>query len=71
VVVDDAALRRAGTHGESLLEPGSSAWFRAALLTRAPALGLAVRFVAERIEGGWDPALQFGGFEERVDRFTS
>jgi len=71
VVVDDAALRRPGTHGASLLEPGSGEWFRAALLTRAEALGLAVRFVADRVEGGWDPAQQFGGFEERVDRLTS
>jgi len=71
VVVDDAALRRPGTHGASLLEPGSGEWFRAALLTRAESLGLAVRFVAERVEGGWDPAQQFGAFEERVDRLTS
>ena len=71
VVVDDAALRRPGTHGASLLEPGSSAWFRAALLARAPSIGLAVRFVAERIEGGWDPAFQPGGFQEQSDRLTS
>jgi hypothetical protein len=71
VVVDDTSLRRPGTHGASLLEPGSGEWFRAALLTRAGALGLAVRFVAERVEGGWDPAQQFGAFEERVDRLTS
>jgi hypothetical protein len=71
VVVDDPSLRRPGTHGASLLEPGSGEWFRAALLTRAEAVGLAVRFVAGRVEGGWDPAQQFGGFEERVDRLTS
>lgn len=70
VVVDDTTLRRPGTLGASLLEPGSGEWFRAALLGRAPALGLAVRFVAERVEGGWDPAQQFGKFEERVDRLT-
>jgi len=71
VVVDDASLIRAGTHGESLLEPGSSRWFRAALLTRAGALGLAVRFVAETVEGGWDPASQYQAFDEWVDRLTS
>jgi len=71
VVVDDTSLRRPGAHGASLLEPGSGEWFRAALLTRAESLGLAVRFVAERVEGGWDPAQQFGAFEERVDRLTS
>ena len=71
VVVDEPALRRPGTHGSSMLEPGSGEWFRAALLTRAETLGLAVRFVAETVEGGWDPAQQFGRFEERVDRLTS
>jgi hypothetical protein len=71
VVVDDPSLRRPGTHGPSLLEPGSGEWFRAALLTRSEALGLAVRFVAETVEGGWDPAQQFGDFEDRVDRLTS
>jgi hypothetical protein len=71
VVVDDASLRRPGTHGESLLEPGSLGWFRAALIERAPRIGLAVRFVAERIDGGWDPAQGLGAFEERVDRLTS
>lgn len=71
VVVDDPSLRRPGTHGESVLEAGSGEWFRAALLTRAPTLGLAVRFVAQTVEGGWDPAQQFGTFEERVDRLTS
>ena len=30
VVVDDPSLRGPGTHGESLLEPGSFGWFRAA-----------------------------------------
>lgn len=71
VVVDDASLRRPGTHGASLLEPGSGDWFRAALIERAPQAGLAVRFVAGRVEGGWDPAQQFGTFEQRVDRLTS
>ena len=42
VVVDDPSLRPPGTHGESLLEPGSSAWFRAAVQTRAEPLGLRV-----------------------------
>ena len=71
IVIDDPSLRGPGTHGPSLLEPGSGEWFRAALLTRAGALGLAVRFVAEVVEGGWDPAQQFGDFQDRVDRLTS
>lgn len=71
VVVDDPSLRRPGTHGESVLEPGSSEWFRGALFTRAPGLGLAVRFVGESVRGGWDPASQYEAFEERIDRLTS
>jgi hypothetical protein len=71
VVVDDPSLRPPGTHGEALLEPGSSAWFRAALRTRAGPLGLRVRFVARRIVGGWDPAGSYGSFDEQVDRWSS
>jgi hypothetical protein len=71
VVTDDPSLRPLGTSGEMVLEPGSSAWFRAALLSRAPALGLAVRFVAERVIGGWDPAAAYATFEEQVDRLAS
>jgi hypothetical protein len=71
VVTDDPSLRPPGTSGEVVLEPGSSAWFRAALLSRAPALGLAVRFVAERITGGWDPAAAYATFEAQVDRLGS
>lgn len=71
VVTDDPSLRRPGSSGEVLLEPGSSAWFRAALLARAPAFDLAVRFVAERITGGWDPAAAYETFDEQVDRLAS
>ena len=71
VVVDDASLRQLGAHGEVVLEPGSLEWFRAALSTRAPALGLAVRFVTDRIEGGWDPAANDRTFAEQVDRLAA
>jgi hypothetical protein len=71
VVVDDPSLRPPGTHGEALLEPGSSAWFRAALQTRAEPLGLRVRFVAQQIVGGWDPAASYRSFDEQVDRWSS
>lgn len=71
VLVDDPSLRAQGTHGETLLEPGSFAWFRAALLSRAEALGLSVRFVPGVREGGWDPAAHDRTFEEQVDRLTS
>jgi len=71
VVVDDPSLRAPGTHGEALLEPGSSAWFRAALQTRAEPLGLRVRFVTRQIVGGWDPAASYRSFGEQVDRMSS
>ena len=71
VVVDDPSLRPPGTHGEALLEPGSSAWFRAAVQTRAEPLGLRVRFVAGQIVGGWDPAASYRSFDEQVDRLSS
>jgi hypothetical protein len=71
VVTDDASLRPPGTSGDVVLDPGSPAWFRAALATRTPELGLAVRFVAERITGGWDPAAAYATFEEQVERLSS
>jgi len=71
VVVDDPSLRPPGTSGDVLLEPGSPAWFRAALLARAEPLGLHVRFVASRIVGGWDPAASYRSFEERMERLAS
>ena len=71
VVVDDPSLRPPGTSGDVLLEPGSSAWFRAALLTRAEPLGLHVRFVASQIVGGWDPAASYRSFEEQIERLAS
>ena len=71
VVVEDASLRRQGTHGETLLQPGTFEWFRAALLTRAGGFGLGVRFVPGERSGGWDPAAQYRTFEEQVSRLTA
>jgi len=71
VVVDDASLRPLGTSGEVVLEPGSLEWFRAALSTRSPALGLAVRFVTDEIEGGWDPAANYRTFAEQAARLAA
>ena len=71
VVVDDPALRRPGTSGPSVLAPGSLAWFRAAVATRGAALGFAVRFVADDVRGGWDPAAQYRGFSEQAERLHS
>lgn len=70
VVVDDAALRPLGTHGDVALSPGSPTWFRAALLTRAASLGLSVRFVAEDVRNGWDPAANYRTFEEQARRLA-
>jgi hypothetical protein len=41
--------------GETVLEPGGQAWFRAAARVRGEREGLKVRFVIDR-PGGWDPA---------------
>ena len=50
VVVDDPSLRPPGTSGDVLLEPGSSAWFRAALLDarRAARSARPLRGLADR-----------------------
>ena len=71
VVVDDPSLRSPGTSGDVLLEPGSPAWFRAALVTRVAPLGLHVRFVASQIVGGWDPAASYRSFDEQIERLAS
>jgi hypothetical protein len=71
VVVDDASLRPLGAHGEVVLEPGSLEWFRAALLARSAALGLAVRFVADEVENGWDPAGNYRTFAEQASRLAT
>lgn len=71
IVVDDPSLRGPGTRGEALLEPGSFGWFRDAVVARAEALGLRVRFVTREIVGGWDPAAAYRSFEEQVERSVS
>jgi hypothetical protein len=71
VVVDDASLRPLGAHGDTVLEPGSLEWFRAALLARAEGLGLAVRFVVDDVANGWDPASNYRTFSEQALRLVS
>jgi hypothetical protein len=68
VAVDDPALRPQGTHGAVLLWPGDLEWFLAAARTRADALGLSVRFVAETGPGGWDPASQYRTFDQQIEK---
>jgi hypothetical protein len=71
VVVSDPTLLPRGARGEAVLQPGSLEWFRAALLTRAPPLGLAVRFVVVDVRNGWDPAANYRTFDEQVRRLTA
>jgi len=68
LVVDDAAYRRQGTHGEVLIQPGSLEWFRAAAQVRAPEVGLVARFVPGVTEGGFDPAADYRTFGEAIER---
>ena len=71
VVVTEGFPQRIGVSGESLEQPGTLEWFRAALLERAPTLGLAVRFVADDVRNGWDPAANYRTFEEQEWRLAS
>jgi hypothetical protein len=71
VVVDDAALRRQGTHGEVVVQPGTLEWFRVVAKARATQeSGLSARFVPGVTEGGYDPAAQYRTFEESVELLT-
>jgi hypothetical protein len=68
VVLEDPALRPRGSRGETVLQPGSLEWFRAAALTRAADAGLAARIVPEVAgPGGWDPAAAYRTFRQSVD----
>lgn len=68
VQVDDPALRHIGTRGPSVLTPGSLAWFRAAIATRAAASGYGVRFATTEVRGGWDPASNYRSFATQAER---
>ena len=72
VVVDDPSLRPLGAHGESVVQPGSLDWFRAAAVTRSDEEGLRVRFVPQvRVGGGWDPASAYRTFRQTVARLEA
>ena len=71
VLVLDGATSQIGASGDTLEQPGSPEWFRAALLDRAPALGLAVRFVEDDFRNGWDPAANYRTFEQQEWRLAS
>jgi hypothetical protein len=72
VAVDDPARRRLGTSGDVVLAPGDLEWFRAVARTRVPAeTGLAARFVATSVIGGYDPAANYRPFDEQVERLDA
>jgi hypothetical protein len=69
LAVDDPSLRRLGTSGPVVLQPGSLEWFRAAARYRATKeSGLAARFVPGTVIGGWDPAANYRTFDEQLER---
>ena len=58
-----------GARGESVIQPGSIEWFRAAAFDRAEREGFAVRVVPEVTgQGGWDPAAAYRTFREDMTR---
>jgi hypothetical protein len=71
VCVPGGASSQIGATGDTLERPGSPSWFRAALLERAPALGLAVRFVEDDVRNGWDPAANYRTFEQQEWRLAA
>jgi hypothetical protein len=72
VVVNDPSLRYPGTSGESVLQPGDLAWFRAVAQIRVPAeTGLVARSVPGVTVGGYDPAANYRPFPEQIERLDS
>jgi hypothetical protein len=71
LATDDPSLRRKGTSGTVLLQPGTTEWFRAAAFARAPAVGFVARAVPGVEEGGWDPAAQYTTFRRSVNRLET
>ena len=70
VRTEDPSYRRFGTAGDTVLQPGTLEWFRAAAFERARSEGLQARLVpGVSSEAGWDPAAQYRSFEESVERF--
>ena len=68
VVVDDASMRSLGSKGESVIQPGTLEWFRAAAFSRAPDAELRARLVPEMTGGGWDPAAAYRTFGSAMRR---
>jgi hypothetical protein len=71
VIVDDPAIRSAGTSGPTVLPPGTLVWFNAAARVRAEEEGLRVRFVPKTANAmGWDPAGAYRPFAQAVERMA-
>ncbi len=69
LVTDEPSLRNFGASGVEVVSPGSYEWFREAARTRAPSLGLAIRFVADMEPGeGFDPAEPYSTLRAVVAR---
>jgi hypothetical protein len=72
VAIDDSSYRRMGTSGVVVVPPGDLGWFRAVAIVRAPSeAGLVPRFVPEVTGNGYDPAGNYRGFEEQVERLSA
>jgi hypothetical protein len=72
VVVDDPSLRRAGTSGPVVLQPGDLEWFRAVARYRATEeTGFVARFVPGAVIGGFDPAAGYRTFDEQLERLDA
>jgi hypothetical protein len=68
IAVDDSSLRRLGTSGTVVLQPGSLGWFRAVARHRAAQdSGLAARFVPDAVVSGYDPAANYRPFGEQME----
>jgi hypothetical protein len=69
VVVDDPALRTAGTSGPVALPPGALQWFIAAARARGEAGGFRVLFSPSGAGAvGWDPAGTYRPFVRQIER---
>jgi hypothetical protein len=72
IVVNDASTRMLGASGESVFQPGSLEWFRAAALTRAGEAELAARIIPDLRPGtGWDPAADYRTFRNEIRRLDA
>lgn len=72
VAVDDASLRRLGTSGDVVIQPGNLEWFRVVANDRATTeSGLSARFVPGLAAGGFDPAAGYRRFDEQLERLDA